>query len=404
MRVQLVGRGGGTRGEHGVVTVISALLICGVFLALAAFTLDLGMAYTSKRQLQTAADSAALAAAAVYAQYPGTCDQAFLDAHEATAKEAAEEWATQNRPGQTLQWSSPTCVNGVPRVEVTASGSTDTALAPVADGPDEIRTSRSAAAVVDVPQELSQGLVPLALCSAQVPEGPYGASGPVNVYYPTSGDGHNPPPQCLDAGSTAGNWWLLDCPGERTGSASELEQQVANGCSDPVSVVDGAGDTPDPTELSTMLTTTCPTAPVDSDTCLSGNPGDITQGHISDAWQNRIDNGSPVIMPVFCVPPQCATSTITDSGTNAVFPLYKLAAVTVCGYHSKNDSYAPDPSAVVAPCTADAASALMDDTSNDSYLSVVFSLVKSAGSISDIGKCAVGTSCDGGLRRVAMVK
>ncbi|WP_442940073.1 pilus assembly protein TadG-related protein [Nocardioides sp. B-3] len=59
MRVQLRRR---PRNRDGAIAVLVALLAVVLF-TLSAFVADLGVAYTSKRQLQTAADAGALAAA-----------------------------------------------------------------------------------------------------------------------------------------------------------------------------------------------------------------------------------------------------------------------------------------------------------------------------------------------------
>lgn len=85
---------GRLRDERGAVIVWMALLL-PVLLGLAAFAVDLGSWYWQHRQLQAAADAAALAAAR------------DLPADPTTAATDAQTFASQNAPGSTMSSTTP---------------------------------------------------------------------------------------------------------------------------------------------------------------------------------------------------------------------------------------------------------------------------------------------------------
>lgn len=403
MRIQLTNR---RSDESGAIAVMAGLLATTLAL-MAGFAVDFGMAYNSKRQLQTAADAASLAAAAVYSKYPGACDPTFVAAHEAEARAAAVQYANSNRPGQTMTWSTPTCLpSGILEAHVSSSASTGSAFGGLAGiGPD-ISTSRDAAATVDVPPTTGN-MRPLAICVGDLPPGPYGTDTSVKqVYYP--GGGHAPPPSC-DVPSSPGQWWLTDCPEDHVGSASLLKVQIHDGCQDPISVVANQSTATTPAALTALLRQACPTTgspiPHDPD-CLGLNPGAIDQGQLSDSWKYLIDNSIGISMPVFCAPSACSGTTFSSDQKNV--PVYRLAGVKICGYHfgKQNQTsvkYAPTSGpALTAPCTAAASTALLADDSTDVYLNVVFTQVLVEGGTGGIGGCALGASCDTGQRRVLL--
>jgi uncharacterized membrane protein len=107
VRVQL-------KDDDGAVAVIAALLLV-VTVGIAAFTTDFGTAYVSKRQLQSAADAASLAAAQEFGKYPGTCETVTTNS---TAREAAlriaEQYATANRAGdrRRTDWQADCSADG----------------------------------------------------------------------------------------------------------------------------------------------------------------------------------------------------------------------------------------------------------------------------------------------------
>ena len=362
------------------------------------------MAYNSKRQLQTSADAASLAAAAIYAQYPGTCATLAANATYRTAAEAAaDSYSARNELDfATFDDGSITDVscNADGELEVTydVSGTTETIFGGLTGSGPTIETSRSAAATVDVPTAGGTGLRPLALCSSQLPSN-WQTAGVIRIDYP--GSGHVPPSSC-PVPSTPGNWWTVDCPEERTGSASQMATQILNGCGGTVTVIPGQAAATTPAALSTLLTTACPSAPTNSPTCLSGDPGNLDAGQVADSWRALMDNETRVILPVFCGVPRCSPSTITGNGTNAIFPVHALAGMRICGFHfdktpAKNKGAKP-----TGDCSALPIDPLSDGT-KDNYLLVRFTTVMTSGSTNSTD-CSLGGTCDSGLRRVHLSK
>ncbi|WP_188783049.1 TadE/TadG family type IV pilus assembly protein [Nocardioides phosphati] len=392
------------RDEEGVVAVLTA--ICSVsLLVIGAFSVDLGMAYTSRTALQTAADAGALAAAATYAGTDaGSCDAILAAVPHATADSVAQGYLTANRSAMTAHATgtlTAACTQGRLQVSFDVSGDTPAYLGRLA-GVDQIDTTAHAAVGVEVAPG-GDGLRPLAICGSDLPAG----AGPGTVWRTfVPGQGLAPTTSCPQP-TTAGNWWTLDCPGESTddgGGQAQLYDQVRNGCSLPMSVVSGqAGLTG--TALGDRLRAACPAAStVAPYSCLSGDPGQPDAGQVEDAWAALIDTGATIGLPVFCAASSCGP-TVTGTGTNAVFPLQRIVAVSVCGYHfgkQLKKRYSSG-SGTCGPANADAAALMADDTDR-SYLLLV-SRSKLASGSTQAGGCALGdTSCDGGYRRVRLLE
>ena len=379
--------------------------ILAVFLiGLSAFTVDLGAAYVSNRNLQKAADAGALAGAQALTQFPGTCDSIRSNsAAVAAAHQAAIDVAKKNYPD--ASWTEDTtawkvsCDPQLKVVNVTFanSGTTKANFAGVIGGASTVTTMRGSQATVDVAPGTGNSVRPLALCSASFDPAYMERSGDfVRIHFP--GAGRVPPAACNV--NLSGNWWLTDCPGERTGAAGGtdgLVNQILNGCPDPVSVIPGQEDATTPGALTVVLDDACPTAPQYSETCMSGNPGNITQGQTTDAWKTFMDSGKVGVFPVFCAPTSCSAVTASGNGTNTVFPVYKLVSAYICGFHfdstRKYDS-------IHANCAGNPYSTAGDTTSNNYF---VFKIVNFRTSISnEESECALGASCDGGLRRTRL--
>jgi Flp pilus assembly protein TadG len=387
------------RNERGAVAVLAAAM--SVMLCLfAGFAVDFGMAYNSKRQLQTSADAAALAAASVYARYPGTCATlAANSSYRAAAQSAADAVSADNRPGRTTSSISVACANGGKTLQVTYadSGSTPTAFGRLAGIGNQINASGQASATVGVSPEAADAVRPMAVCSAALPSWATADSTTKFARVDSPADGHKKIAACPDAGA-AGNWWTTDCPEERTGATGVLTDEIQNGCQSGVRI---AGDGSSPAALTISLETACPSAPIDSQTCLSGDPGQMDSGHIEASWQTLINAQTKIVLPVFCVAPQCTESTLDGSGTNAVFPVYKLAAVVVCGYHfGKNVTYTKSFSST-DPCYGNTLPSVLTDSSSDNYMQVALVNIQTSGG-TDNTTCALGADCDGGLRRVLL--
>jgi type II secretory pathway pseudopilin PulG len=158
MRVQLTRR----RDERGAVAILAALLAL-VLLGISAFTVDLGMAYVTKRQLSSASDAAALAADAYYkTNYKGLCTVPGNDPNSPSAANAgvraaaegvADDLFTQNYPAGTAADGSITnlsCNGTGVQVTYSASGKSSSPFGPLLGGSGTITTAGTAAAAYSV--------------------------------------------------------------------------------------------------------------------------------------------------------------------------------------------------------------------------------------------------------------
>lgn len=390
--------------EGGAIAVMTALLSITLMVT-AAFSVDLGMAYTSRVALQTAADAGVLAAAATYAESPGRTCADYQNASGTAAQSAADTYLDKNHSSMSTAASDPltiTCEGGRLRVGTAVRGDTPTFFGRVAGAGSSLTTGATATAAVEVSPG-GTGVRPLAICAADVPAD--AAPGTVwRTYVP--GDGQAPSTSCPQP-PTSGNWWMLDCPGETTddgGGQAQMADQIAHGCSEPVTVVSGQAGLSG-TGLGIRLRAACPTASTTAPySCLSGDPGQPDAGHVETAWATLIDEGTTVGLPVFCDAATCGP-TVTGTGTNAVFPLQRVVAVTVCGYHFGKQLKKRYGSGLGA-CSPAATEAvqLMADESEKSYLLLVSRTMFTAGGTAD-HPCALGdATCDGGLRRVRLVE
>ena len=391
--------------EHGAVAVLVGIL--AVFLVgLSALTVDMGAAYVSNRNLQKAADAGALAGAQALTRYAGTCDNirsnstAVNAAHQAAIDVAKKNYPDASWTEETTTWS----VACDPRLRVVNvnfgnRGTTRNRCAGVFGGASTITTSRDAPATVEVATRAGEGVRPLAICSTLLDPAYTDRSGDfIRVHFP--GSGRVPPSACPV--SLSGNWWLIDCPEDRTGSASGLVTQIVGGCQTPVSVVPGQDDASTPGSLTVVLTDACPTAPAYSEDCMSGNPGNISQGQTPGAWTTLMNSGDAALFPVFCAPPRCSAVTASGNGTNSVFPVQSLMAAYVCGYHFRNGSNDRDDS--THPNCAGNPFSTSSDNSDANYFVFKLTTIRSSGSNSE-SDCALGdANCDGGLRRTRLTR
>lgn len=391
------------RDEEGAVAVLVALL--AVFLVgISAFTVDLGAAYVSNRNLQKAADAGALAGAQALTQFKGSCETvrsnstAVTAAHQVAINVAKLNYPDASWTEDSTRWE----VKCDPRLKVLLvsfgnSGTTAARFSGVFGGQRTVTTKRDAEATVDVAPGASEGMRPLALCSASFDPAYMERSGDfVRIHFP--GAGRVPPASCNV--NLSGNWWLTDCPGERTGAAGGpdgLVHQILNGCPNPVSVIPGQADATTPGQLTVVLEDACPEAEQYSETCMSGNPGNITQGQTMTAWTTFMATGESSIFPVFCAPTSCSAVTAGGNGTNTVFPVYKLVSAYVCGFHFDPVRAADSPH----PNCAGNPFGTGGDLSSNNYF--VFKVInfRTSGS-NEESECALGADCDGGLRRTRL--
>lgn len=140
------------RDEHGAIAIMTALLAL-MLLVIAAFTIDLGMAYVTKLQLSTASDAASLAGSATYKKdFVGVCSPAKIEAQDTVrqaAEIAADDLFVQNLPKGTAaegEITDVTCAGTGVRVTYTASGTSPSPLGVLADGSGTIETEGKAAA------------------------------------------------------------------------------------------------------------------------------------------------------------------------------------------------------------------------------------------------------------------
>lgn len=381
--------------EKGAVAVLVGIL--AVFLiGLSAFTIDLGSAYVSNRNLQKAADAGALAGAQSLSKVPGTCNSIRSNSAEvAKAKAIAVEVAKRNYPDGV--WTETTwqvtcdAASKSLLVKLGNSGTTYTRFAGVFGGQSEVTTGRSATATLEVGPHTNTRMRPLAMCSTQLTAGPF-----VRLDYPKDA-----PPSC---GNASGAWWTVDCPGAASNSTSQMVIQVRDGCPNGVSVVSSQSESQTTQQLTTTLEAACLGGATADGGCLESNPGNLDSGQVADSWKYLVDNSVPAIFPVFCAPPQCSDSTIDGSGNNATFPVYKLLGAVICGYHfSKNEAYHSS-SGECTGLPSDMKAG--DDTSDNSvnYLIIKYVQISASGSNLE-SECSLGNAnCDGGIRRTRLVE
>lgn len=408
-------------------TAILVGIVTTVLIGLMVFTADFGLAYANKRATQTAADAAALGAAVIFAEQDVRSCAAILEAGRSEAQEEAREKVVQNRThssqGELVGGAIETvCDEDGLRVTATVQAPSPNFVGGIFGRRDDYQVTARATAVVAAAGAAPR-LRPMALCAADIPANTTAGTA-FNLYAPGDGDGKTGTEwgtaSCpLPDNTGAGNWWTLDCPNENStdGQGNQaLADQIRNGCSTPVSVVPGQGDlTGEP--LNRVLADFCPTESTsDPYACLSGDPGQPDAGNVPAAWQSLIQSGAVVPIPVFCTAPRpdgstdgkCAYNSITSTGTNAVFPVHKLMAVQVCGYHfgKQNKNQYPRPGDPTPPNCGEADALLKNlrhDKSDDMYLTLIARQMI-VGNVSDPGDCALGGSCDGGLRRVNLTE
>lgn len=390
-------------------------LVAVVMVGFSGFIADVGLAYANKRAAQTAADAAALGAAGVFAAQPfRQCAEMLSSGNAAAQTEASSKVAandTTSAPASLAGGAvNATCADGDLVVQATVTSDSPNFFGNVLGWTADYDLERSATAVVEA-ATTGPRLRPLALCASDLPAAAVPGT-PFRLYAP--GNGMSPPGSC-PIPPNAGNWWTLDCPGEHADDADEakgtkaLEDQVRNGCTEPVSIVPGQG-TLSGAALNSHLASHCSSIPSTTPyICLEGDPGQPDAGQIEDAWKDVIDLEVTVPIPVFCTssPGRCATSSVTGTGTNAIFPVHKLVGVQVCGYHfGKQPSKQYRAPSSLTGCSEAAAmlSELTSDKSDDVYLVLIARNLSISGVTAD-SECDLGDdTCDGGLRQVRLTQ
>src|SRR5829696_5745979 len=328
------------RKDDSGATAVLIGLIAVILIGMSGFVADFGLAYANKRATQTAADAAALGAASVFAAQPyRSCAEMLSHGNtaaqsEATSKVDAND--TSSATGTLNGGLTATCAGGDLVVRASVTASSPNFFGKVLGYNTDYNLERSATAAVEA-ATTGPRLRPLALCASDLPAAAVPGT-PFRLYAP--GNGLAPPGSC-PVPPNAGSWWTLDCPGEHSDDADEakgtsaLEAQIRNGCTDAVTIVPGQGSLSG-SALNSHLASKCASiASAAPFYCLEGDPGQPDAGGIETAWEDLINKGITVPIPVFCTPSpgSCATTSVVGTGTNAIFPVHKLVAVQVCGYH-----------------------------------------------------------------------
>jgi Flp pilus assembly protein TadG len=231
--------------ERGAFAIVfSALTV--MLLVLSAFTVDLGQAYVSKRQLQTAADAGALAAAQVYKGQTLTCTQLLTNAPlKTSAQTAADKWAQMNRPNAIGETVTLGCDadNGL-AVDYSVTGTTPQVFGGLVTGHSTITTGRAAQATIGGGGSGDVGnLRPWGICSGAAKKTGVMAFVPMKNSSTTLQDSAT----LCGTDGPSGGWWIGQCVGQSNGTPG-TKAAVLDGC-DP-----GVNYTYVPTSRSTTAT------------------------------------------------------------------------------------------------------------------------------------------------------
>lgn len=326
------------RDERGAITIIVAMSMV-VLCVMAAFVVDFGQAYANKNQAQVAADAAALAAGKVYGGRTGTCTTLAADtALETEALAQADPIRTQDLPDSThIPGDLATCDNDTLNIHYEVSYDSPLGLGQLVANSDHVTVDRHATVALGAAQSTVGSLRPWMICGAEVPAGPPFPNKVVSVYLPDGG--HAPPVAGSCNVNHPGDWWKTLCYNGK-GAHGTTVDNILSGC-DQVSLAPLPSPTPtDPTVLGPDLLKDCNTSPtldkngpwVESTYCLADDTGNDSNKAVADAWTTLL--GKTVAMPVFCDSPKCTPSSVPDD-TKALWPVWKIAAVTICAFDLK---------------------------------------------------------------------
>jgi hypothetical protein len=332
------------RDERGTIAVLAGITFASVFL-LCALVVQLGFARDVRRQSQNASDASALAAASVLLQN-GTPDFAAAVSAAITYADKnfgvkASEWSACTDPAKPAGWYSPAtpCISfdsqTAPTLVRVAMPLRDAKTAIGAgSGVKNLQIGSFAVASVATP---TAGLRPWGICSEQLPA--TADSTVTMVFMP--GNGHTSDHGC-SATNAGGDWWLMLCPEDGNGGGPTTAANITDGCEDPVSPVPNQ---PTDATLAAFLKAACSGRSVH---CLGGDSGRSLQT-FADEWQTLV--GRTITVPVFCDQPACSTTTVTGNGVNALYPIWKMVSVEICGFKLGNRKSTGWPGGT-DPCTA----------------------------------------------------
>lgn len=386
------------RDESGVIAVLVALLLVSL-IGVAAFTADLGVAYVNKRQLQTAADAAALGAAGVYASSTSTngCAGMLSSGTAAAQAEAISKvGVNDNDAAPATPTFQPSCDANALKVRVTASAVSPSFFGRIF-GQQNYPVNRTATAVVSVAGSVGAGLRPLALCSRDLLTLTTFPTPVIKFEGPSGGGGNTAPAQDCPDTMNPGNWWTLRCPS----SNDNLAYNLTNGCRNPVSMVPNQ-PAPGSTALAPYLLSYCANPALRPEACLTSDPGNMRDSGSLAALRGLVDAESTFFLPAFCGAPTCNPGAVSVAGgSNTIYPVFRLIAVRLCGYHFGNGSNGSYQKTTGACGTNPSNFNASNGGNQRNYILVSVQQVNVSGPIVSTG-CTVGDPCDTGLRQVAM--
>jgi Flp pilus assembly protein TadG len=319
--------------EQGAVAIVVALMTV-MLCVIAAMVVDFGQAYVNKRQAQTAADAAVLAASKIYAGQTGSCATLVANATlRAQALTAANTLREQNLPGSRGVNFDVTC-NADQELQVAYDVEADSAvgLGALAINSDHMIVSREATATFDRPMRGDSGMRPWPICSNSV--------NTTNTHVTQVLAGNNENAGCPAMADISGTWSRFACPGFAKGDGSDKDDKptstmywIRYGCPNPASPI--PGQPTDPSALTSHLINHCSVPPIgkndpSTEFCLTRDTGKAQNKKMDDAWQMVVDEGETIEVPIFCSSPQCSYDAVTAA---PVIPIYQLAVVRVCGFY-----------------------------------------------------------------------
>lgn len=386
------------RDESGAIAVLTGLVLV-ILLGMCAFTADIGVAYVNKRQLQTAADAAALGAAVVFAQgtTSGTGCAGMVTAHqtEALAEATAKVADNDNDANPATPTFTPTCDALGLKVTVKAAAVSPGFFGPLF-GRSSYAVDRTASARVTVAGSVGAGMRPLALCSRDLLTLTSFPTPVMKFTGPSQGGGGSAQ-DCPDT-MNPGNWWTLRCPS----SNDNLAYNLSHGCRNPVSVVPNQPSPGSPT-LPSYLLNYCANPSTHPESCLTSDPGNMRDNGSLSAMKALVDSGETFFLPAFCGTPVCNPGAVSpDGGSNTIYPVFRLIAVRLCGFHFGNGNGTYQTSA--GDCGNNPSNFNASSGGNQAnYMLVSVQQVNVSGPIVNTG-CTVGQPCDTGLRQVTMTE
>jgi len=373
MRVQLKHRP--RSRERGAIAILTAVLSV-VLVAVAAFAVDFGMAYSQRQALYTGVDAAALSVVQSFKKSeiatPRNCnalktfDAGLASGNAAKSDTIALTSLNTNSPfGQSISASditvTTTCVgsgNTVMQVNVAVKRTISTSLGRII-GVNSLDVNRNATADLGVANDVA-GLRPVGVCTYQAQQivtdaeadkaagNPYRAEiiGLTKVWQGN---------KTCDGAGGSGNWGWLDL-GQGNG-ANALGDAIASGAP-------------------TTLGLTVNPSPSPASVQLGGNPGNKgNSANIHSGFTAIMDK--TVVLPVY--------NTYADNGSNATYQVIGFLSVKVCGYDNIHGS-------------------CYDSTqptgTND--IQVRFASYSPVGTIDDV--CGIGTICSNDTYVTRLVK